>query len=148
MSTTSLLVIVIVTVLTASLIYTALPPYSYSQSLQENSEQLWTDSDHDLKIRFMYNPEIPIVDKPTDLKFTVQKISTGEYWKDLEAQVLITDNISGQFRNFKFNNVSAPNGQFSITYLFPDYGLFEIITRVRSPEVQALAAFDVVVPKT
>jgi hypothetical protein len=61
---------------------------------------------------------------------------------------LVTDNISGDFRNFKFNNISAPNGQFSVTYLFPDYGLFQIITRVSSHEVQALAGFDVVVPKT
>lgn len=147
MSTTSLLVIVIVTVITASLIYTVFLPYSYSQPVQESGEELWADSDHDVKIGFMYNPKIPIIDKPTELKFTVQKISTGEYWKDLEAQVLVTDNISGQFRNFKFSNVSAPNGQFSVTYLFPDYGLFQIITRVSSPEVQALAAFDVVVPK-
>jgi hypothetical protein len=142
-----LLVIVIVTVLTASLINTALVPYSYSQPVQEESEQLWTDSDHDLKIRFFHNPRMPIVDNPTELKFTVQKISTGEYWKAIEAQILVTDNISGEFRNFKFNNISAPNGQFSVTYLFPDYGLFQIITRVSSPEVQALAGFDVVVPQ-
>lgn len=37
--------------------------------------------------------------------------------KDLEANVLVTDNISGQFRNFKFDNVSAPDGQFSVKYL-------------------------------
>ena len=67
--------------------------------------------------------------------------------KDLEANVLVTDNISGQFRNFKFNNVSAPDGQFSVSYLFPDTGLFEIIVRISSPEVQALATFEVIVPK-
>jgi hypothetical protein len=66
----------------------------------------------------MYEPKIPIVDKPTELKFTVQRISTGDYVKDLEANVLVTDNISGKFRNFKFNNVSAPDGQFSVKYLF------------------------------
>lgn len=95
----------------------------------------------------MYEPKIPIVDKPTELNFKVQRINTGDYVKDLEANVLITDNISGQFRNFKFNNVSAPDGQFSVKYLFPDTGLFEIIARVSSPSVQALAAFDVIVPK-
>lgn len=67
--------------------------------------------------------------------------------KDLVVNVLVTDNISGLFRNFRFNNVSAPNGQFSVSYLFPDSGLFEIIARVNSPDAQALAAFDVIVPK-
>jgi hypothetical protein len=124
-----------------------LPQYSYSQTTTKYNEQLWTDSDHDLKIRFVYEPKIPIVDKPTELKFTVQRISTGDYVKDLEANVLVTDNISGQFRNFKFDNVSAPDGQFSVKYLFPDTGLFEIIARVRSQDVQALAAFEVIVPK-
>jgi hypothetical protein len=57
------------------------------------------------------------------------------------------DNISGQFRNFKFNNVNAPDGQFSVSYLFHDTGLFEIIARVISPDAQALAEFDVIVPK-
>jgi hypothetical protein len=109
------------------LFYVPLLQYSYSQPMAKNNEQLWTDSDHDLKIRFMYEPKIPIVDKPTELKFTVQRISTGEYLKDLVVNVLVTDNISGLFRNFKFNNISAPNGQFSVSYLFPDTGLFEII---------------------
>ena len=115
--------------------------------MTKNNEQLWSDLDHDLKIRFVYEPKIPIVDEPTELKFTVQRISTGDYVKDLEANVLVTDNISGQFRNFIFNNVSAPDGQFSVKYLFPDTGLFEIIARVSSQDVQALAAFDVIVPK-
>jgi hypothetical protein len=95
----------------------------------------------------VYEPKIPIVDKPTELRFTVQRISTGDYLKDLEANVLVTDNISGQFRNFKFNNISAPDGQFSVSYLFPDTGLFEIIVRVISPDAQALVPFDVIVPK-
>ena len=54
----------------------------------KNNEQLWTDSDHDLKIKFVYEPKIPIVDKPTELKFAVQRISTGDYLRNLEANVL------------------------------------------------------------
>ncbi|MPZ07110.1 MAG: hypothetical protein GEU26_11965 [Nitrososphaeraceae archaeon] len=92
-------------------------------------------SDHDLKIRFVYDPEIPIVDKPTKLKFTVQRISTEEYLKDFEASIITTDNISDQFRNFKCNSVSSPEG------------LFEIITRVSLTDVHALAAFDILLPK-
>ncbi|MGB8085166.1 MAG: hypothetical protein WCF07_02605 [Nitrososphaeraceae archaeon] len=141
------LVIMIVTISISSLFCISLLRYSYSQTMIKNNEQIWTDQDHDLKIVFVYVPKIPIVDKPTELNFAVQEINTGEYLKDLEANVLVTDNISGQFRNFKFNNVSAPDGQFSVSYLFPYTGLFEIIVRVSSPEVQALATFEVIVPK-
>jgi hypothetical protein len=139
--------VVIVTTLVSSLFCAPFLQASYSQTTSNGDVQLWTDSDHDLNIRFVYEPKIPIVDKPTQLKFTVQRISTGEYLKDLEANILVTDNVSGLFRNFRFNNVSAPDGQFAVEYLFPDTGLFEIIARISSPEVRALAAFDVVVPK-
>ena len=136
----SLLVTVIAIVLASSLFCAPLLQYSYSQANMKNNEQLWTDSGHDLKISFVYEPKIPIVDKPTELKFTVQRISTGDYLRNLEANVLVTDNISGQFRDFRFNNVSAPDGQFSVKYLFPDTGLFEIIARVSSQDVQALGS--------
>jgi hypothetical protein len=141
------LAIATITVLISSLFYMPLLQNTYSQIRTKNNEQFWTDSDHDLKIRFVYEPKNPIVDKPTELKFTVQRISTGDYVKDLEGNVLVTDNISGQFRNFKFNNISAPDGQFSVRYLFPDTGIFEIITRISSQDVRALAAFDVIIPK-
>ena len=67
--------------------------------------------------------------------------------KDLEANVLVTDNISGQFRNFKFNIVSAIDGQFSVKYLFPDTDCLKSLQELSPPDVQALAAFDVIVPK-
>ena len=145
-----LLAIVTTTVLISSLFYAPLLQYAYSQTSTKNVEQLWTDSDHDLKIKFVYEPKIPIVDKPTELKFAVQRIITGDYLRNLEANVLVTDNISGQFRDFRFNNVSAPDGQFSVKYLFPDTGQFEIIVRISSPDApdaQALAAFAVLVSK-
>ena len=142
-----LIAIVVATVLMSSLFHAPLLQNLYSKIITKNNEQLWTDSDHDLKIRFVYEPKVPIVDKPTELRFAVQRISTGDFLKDLEANVLVTDNISGQFRNFKFNNISASDGQFSVSYLFPDTGPFEIIVRVISPDAQALVAFHVIVPK-
>lgn len=144
------IVIITITIFASSLFYLPLLQQSYSQVMTKDNEQLWSDSDHDLKIRFIYEPKIPIVDKPTELKFAVQHISTGDYLRNLEANVLVTDNISGVFRDFRFNNVSAPDGQFSVKYLFPDTGLFEIIVRISSPDVpdaQALAAFEVIVSK-
>jgi hypothetical protein len=70
----------------------------------------------------------------------------GQYLKNLVANVLVTDNASGQYRNYKFDNIVVPNGQFSVHYLFSDVGLYEIITRISAKDIVALAPFKVVVP--
>ena len=44
------------------------------------------------------------------LKFIVQRISTGDYVKDLEARVLVTDNISDKFRNFSSATLAPQMG--------------------------------------
>jgi len=65
--------------------------------------------------------------------------------KNLVANVLVTDNASGQYRNYKFDNIVVPNGQFSVHYLFPDVGLYEVITRISAKDIAAVARFKVVV---
>ena len=108
--------------------------------------QSWTDPEQNLKIQFTYQPQKPVIDQPTELKFTVQNLNTGQYLKNLVVNVLVTDNASGQYRNYKFDNIVVPNGQFSVHYLFPDVGLFEVITRISAKDIAALAQFKVVVP--
>jgi hypothetical protein len=108
--------------------------------------QSWTDPEQNLKIQFTYQPQKPVIDQPTELKFTVQNLNTGQYLKNLVANVLVTDNASGQYRNYKFDNIVVPNGQFSVHYLFPDVGLYEVITRISAKDIAALAPFKVVVP--
>ena len=109
-----------------------------------NNPQLWTNVDQNIKIQFTYQPQKPILDQPTELKFVVQNVKTGDYLKNLVANILAVS--SGQFSNFRFSNITVPDGQFSVKYLFPDTGIYEIITRVSAKEIAALAAFKVVVP--
>jgi hypothetical protein len=66
--------------------------------------------------------------------------------KNFVANVLVTDNASGQYRNYKFDNIVVHNGQFSVHYSFPDIGLYEVITRISAKCIAALAPFKVVVP--
>jgi hypothetical protein len=113
----------------------------------KNNIQTWTDPEQNLRIQFTYQPQKPIIDQPTELRFTVQNLNTGRYLQNLVANVLVTDNASGgQYRNYKFGNIVVPNGQFSVHYLFPDVGLFEVITRISAKDIAALAPFKVVVP--
>lgn len=129
----------------------ALSSFSSSNNIATNTNtntniQSWTDPEQNLKIQFTYQPQKPVIDQPTELKFTVQNLNTGQYLKNLVANVLVTDNASGQYRNYKFDNIVVPNGQFSVHYLFPDVGLFEVITRISAKDIAALAPFKVVVP--
>jgi hypothetical protein len=122
---------------------------SSSNNIASNTNtniQSWTDPEQNLKIQFTYQPQKPVIDQPTELKFTVQNLNTGQYLKNLVANVLVTDNASGQYRNYKFDNIVVPNGQFSVHYLFPDVGLYEVVTRISAKDIAALAPFKVVVP--
>jgi len=127
----------------------ALSSFSSSNIIATNTNtniQSWTDPEQNLKIQFTYQPQKPVIDQPSELKFTVQNLNTGQYLKNLVANVLVTDNASGQYRNYKFDNIVVPNGQFSVHYLFPDVGLYEVITRINAKDIAALAPFKVVVP--
>jgi hypothetical protein len=115
-------------------------------NLNVNNTQIWTNTEQNIKIQFAYQPQKPILDQPTELKFVVQNLKTGDYLKNLVANILVTHNSSGQFSNFRFSNITVPDGQFSVKYLFPDTGLYEIITRTSAKEIAALAAFKVIVP--
>jgi hypothetical protein len=115
-------------------------------NLNVKNPQIWTSAEQNVKILFSYQPQKPVLDQPTELKFVIQNLKTGNYLKNIIANILITYNSSGQFANFKFSNLTVPNGQFSVKYLFQDTGIFEIITRISGNGVAALAPFKVIVP--
>ena len=108
--------------------------------------QVWTNVEQNVKVQFTYQPQSPVLDQPTQLKFVVQNLKSGEFMKNLHANILVTHNSSGQFANFRFGNITVPNGQFSVIYRFQDTGIYEIITRISAPDVAILAPFKVIVP--
>ena len=110
------------------------------------TQQTWIDKLNNLKIQFGYSPKEPVIDKPTELGFTVQNLQTGEQIKNLSARVVVVNNAGGQLRTFKFTNITAPNGIFSVNYLFPDSGSYNIITKVDSKDFTSMASFNVFVP--
>jgi hypothetical protein len=111
-----------------------------------NNLQTWFDKLNNLKIVFTYLPEKPIIDSPTELKFVVMNPQTTSHLTGLSARVVVLTNSSGQERYFKFTNITAPDGTFSVKYLFPDTGLYEVITTVNSKTFVTLASFNVFVP--
>ena len=104
--------------------------------------QQWQSKKDNVLIQFNYYPEKPIIDSFTELKFNIQNISTGKHIQDITARVVVTN---GQ-RYFKFDNISIPNGHFSVKYIFPDDGTHQVLLRLVTDNDVIPASFKVFVP--
>jgi hypothetical protein len=126
----------------------ALPRKTFAQSSGNvtsplNKTQEWISLKDNVKILFTYQPERPVIDTFTKLEFSVINLTNNENLKEFDARVVVTN---GQ-RLFKFENITVPDGDFSVEYLFPDDGTHQVITRVdKDAAVQVLASFNVFVP--
>jgi hypothetical protein len=114
--------------------------------------QQWINPYNNVKIQFVYEPENPLIYSLTDLKFSVQHIQTGKHLTDLYASITVAN---GQKILKRFNNISAPNGDFSVSLKFLETGTYQVIVRVDSKGnydnnnnnvALALASFKILVP--
>jgi hypothetical protein len=116
-------------------------PVSNTSRIQE-----WTDSYSGITTLFVYEPEKPIIDTFTELKFSIQNMTTGNHISDADntkARVVVTN---GQ-RLFKFENITVgEDGHFSVKYLFPDDGTHQVITRLDTNDFSTASSFNVFVP--
>src|SRR6266849_2338013 len=118
------------------------PNFAYAHITGDRTQQ-WINPQDNVRIQFTYEPEKPLIDSPTELKFSVQNLQTGQHLKDLFAKVTI---INGQ-RVFKFNSITVPNGDFSVNSTFMNEGTYQVILRINSKDYAiALASFRVFVP--
>jgi len=140
----SLLVVATFVIIATVILYSNSP--AFGQTNSGNGAQLWVDRENNVKVQFTYLPQTPIIDTPTQLKFNIQNSQTGTPLRNLVARVVIVTNSSGQERSFKFTNITAPNGSFSVNYLFPDTGVYQVIPRIYSKDASILASFKVLVP--
>ena len=86
---------------------------------------------------------MPIIDTFTSLNFSVQDLQSGDHIRDFTARVVVTN---GQ-RLFKFENITVPNGHFSVKYIFPDDGTHQVLLRLdTSTDLKIPASFSVFVP--
>jgi hypothetical protein len=101
--------------------------YAYAHlSIDNNRTQQWISQRDGIKILFTYEPEKPIIDTFTELKFSVLNLTSSEHLKNFMARVVVTN---GQ-RLFKFENITVADGDFSVKYIFPDDGTHQIVTRI------------------
>lgn len=116
---------------------------SYADITDSEKIQVWTNPKDNVKIQFSYSPEMPIIDTFTSLNFSVQDLQSGEHIRDFTARVVVTN---GE-RLFKFENITVPNGHFSVKYIFPDDGTHQVLLRLdTSTDLKIPASFKVFVP--
>jgi hypothetical protein len=109
----------------------------------KTNQQQWIDKQSNVKILFIYLPEKTLVNTPTELRFSVQNLQTGSHLKNITAVVSVTS----QNTLFKFNKVTAPNGVFSLKYIFPNPDTYQVIVKANSKNYSlALASFKVLIP--
>ena len=108
-----------------------------------NKTQQWIDKENNAKIIFAYDPESPVIGRPTKLLFAVQNLLTGnEIKEELHARFIITNGPD----ILKITNSTFPDGNFSINYTFPDSGSYQVIPKIDSRNYSELASFNVFVP--
>ena len=103
--------------------------------------QEWSDTYNNVKIQFVHDPENPIVNVLTELKFSIQNLTTGQHIKDFKARITIVD---GKDNIIKFGTIFVADGDFNLKYLFPNNDTRELIIRIdKDPFVHVLALFTV-----
>ena len=107
--------------------------------------QEWNDQQNAVKVLFSYSPEKPLLYTPTDLKFSIQDLKTGNHLEDLvmNSTIIKDDKIF-----FKINGVTIKNGDLSLKAQFSEDGNYQIISQVRSKDNVAIAltSFNIFVP--
>lgn len=110
-----------------------------------NKTQEWISEKDNIRILFTYQPERPIIDTFTKLKFIVINLTSNENLKDFDARVVVT--LPDGQRLFRFENISVSDGDFSVEYIFPDDGTHQVLARIdKGTSVRGLASFNVFVP--
>src|SRR5215472_17478484 len=91
-----------------------------------NETQVWIDRENNVKIFSTYMPENPVINTPTQLKFTAVNLLTGSHLKNLLAMVVNISNSSGHEKILRFTN----DGNFTLEGLFTELGVYHVITRI------------------
>lgn len=127
---------------------------AYAQQQQQQGQsvipatnnQEWIDTQSNTKVSFAYLPEIPVVDKPTELKFNIVNITSVTHLKDIFVRLTLIDTLQQKQFPLASYNLTAPGGYFSIKYRFPHEGTYQIIVKVNSKySALTLASFKIFV---
>ena len=117
----------------------------YASVITSNNNQEWVDTANNIKIHFVYDLNKPTINNLNELNFTVQNLKTGNNLKNVIANIAV---VNSPDPTFKFDNVAAPSGNFSLRCPFLNEGMHQVIVNIRSNNnyALALASFNINVP--
>jgi len=93
-------------------------PVAYASIINNNNSQEWVDKLTNIKILFTNELDKPTINNLNELNFTVDDLKTGNNLKNVTADVTVINNPDP---TFKFDNITASNGRFSIKCPFLIY---------------------------
>jgi hypothetical protein len=122
-------------------------PAAYANIITNNNSQEWVDKITNIKILFTYELNKPTINNLNELNFTVGDLKTGNNLTNLTADVTV---LNDPDPTFKFDNITALNGRFSIKCPFLNEGMHQVIVNLRlnNNYALALASFNLTVPVT
>lgn len=106
-------------------------------------------------MQFSYYPSSPVINGYTNLTFNVINTTTGKPLQNFIASVTVSNvvNFTGGSGYYNFSGINVPNGNLSVSYAFPNDGLFPVFLRVNYPSAIygpnspiAIGEFKVFVP--
>jgi hypothetical protein len=115
-----------------------------TQSIIKNDS--WISKRDNLNVTLKLIPSLPVIDETTKLLFEVTYLNNSKPYEDLNTRVTITDHDG---RLYKFENKLVPvmDGQFSISYIFPDDGEHRIILQLyKNMTPFTVSSFDLAIP--
>lgn len=133
---------------------TTLTPISFVHAqIQNSTAQNMTQNG--VMMQFDYSPSSPIINNYTRLSFNVINMTTGKPVQNYIGSVTIGNVVgfTGGSGYYNFSKITVPNGNFTVSYAFPNDGLFPIFFRADYPTSAygpgspiAIGEFKVIVP--
>ena len=125
--------------------YTFTNTGAYATITANKNIQDWVDKLNNVKIHFIYELNKNTIKNLNELNFNVDYLKTGNNLKNVIADFTV---INGPDPTFKFTNITASNGDFSIKCPFLNEGMHQVIVNLRSNNnhTLALASFNLTVP--
>lgn len=119
-----------------------------AQAQLEGSPVQQYGPEHGIIMQFSYNPANPTINGFTTLTFNVLNSTTQQPLQNFVATAMVGNvvNFTGGSSFYNFSKITVPNGNFSVSYAFPNDGTFPVYLRVDTPSTISIARFQVLVP--
>ncbi|HJU14611.1 MAG TPA: hypothetical protein VJ792_09175 [Candidatus Nitrosotalea sp.] len=141
--------------LVAIVVCVAVAPSIHPALAQADNSPLQQKTQNGATMEFYYSPSSPSINGYTTLTFSLVNASNGNPIQNYVGFVTVGNvvNYTGGSGYYNFSSISVTNGTFSVSYAFPNDGLFPVFFRANYPSSTygpgspiAIGEFKVLVP--